>query len=65
MRARNVSVSLYEQGGELRVWCASFSLKGTIPATKDWKARETAIRKKCREIEKILEAVEFPGGEEQ
>ena len=24
MRPRNVSVSLYEQGGELRVWCASF-----------------------------------------
>lgn len=60
MKAKNVSVSLYEQGGELRIWCASFSIKGSIPPTKDWKARETAIRKKCREIEKILEAVEFP-----
>ena len=60
MKAKNVHVSLYEQGGELRIWCASFTLKGTIPQTKDWKERETAIRKKCREIEKIIEAVEFP-----
>lgn len=60
MRPKNVSVSLYEQGGELRIWCSSFTLKGSIPVTKDWKARETAIRKKCREIGKILETVEFP-----
>lgn len=60
MKAKNVHVSLYEHGGELRIWCASFSLKGSIPATKDWKTRETVIRKKCQEIEKILASVEFP-----
>jgi hypothetical protein len=59
MKAKNVSVSLYEQEGELRIWCASFTIKGSIPPTKDWKAHETAVRKKCREIEKILEAVDF------
>jgi hypothetical protein len=60
MKAKAVSVSLYEQNGELRIWCASFTIKGSIPATTDWKAREAAIRSKCKEIEKLLEGVEFP-----
>jgi hypothetical protein len=60
MRPRNVSVSLYEKDGELKIWCASFTIKGSIIATNDWKAREAAVRNKCKEIEKILEGVEFP-----
>jgi hypothetical protein len=59
MRARNVSVSLYQQGGELRIWCATFTLKGSLPI-KDGKTDEGALRKKQREIEKLLESLEFP-----
>jgi hypothetical protein len=59
MRARNVSVSLYQHGGELRIWCASFTLKGELPI-KDGKTDEAALRKKQHEIEKLLESVEFP-----
>lgn len=55
MKAKNVSVSFYQQGGELRVWCASFTLKGHIPNMD-----EAAYKKKCREIEKILASLEFP-----
>ncbi len=58
MRPKNVSVSLYQHGGELRVWCASFTLKGELPV-KDGKTDEAAIRKKQREIEKVLESMEF------
>ena len=64
MKAKGVSVSLYQQGGELRIWCASFTLKGSLPM-KDGKTDEAALRKKQKEIQKILEAVEFPGGDEQ
>ena len=59
MRPKNVSVSLYQHGGELRVWCASFTLKGELPV-KDGKTDEAAIRRKQREIEKVLESMEFP-----
>jgi hypothetical protein len=59
MRARSVSVSLYQQGGELRIWCTTFTLKGSLP-TKDGKIDEVALHKKQREIEKLLESVEFP-----
>lgn len=60
MKAKNVSVSLYQQGGELRVWCASFNLQGSLPRDANGRVLESAIRKKQKEIEKILEAVEFP-----
>ncbi len=59
MRPKNVSVSLYQHGGELRVWCASFTLKGELPV-KDGKTDEAAVRRKQREIEKVLESMEFP-----
>lgn len=59
MRPKNVSVSLYQHGGELRIWCASFTLKGELPI-KDGKTDEAAVRRKQREIEKVLESMEFP-----
>ncbi len=59
MKARGVSVSLYQHGGELRIWCASFTLHGSLP-TKDGLTDEVALRKKQREIEKLLESLEFP-----
>ena len=31
MKPRNVSVSVVENGDEIKVWCASFTLKGYIP----------------------------------
>jgi len=58
MKPKNVSVSLYQNGGELRVWCASFTLKGELPV-KDGKTDEAAVRRKQREIEKVLESMEF------
>jgi len=58
MKPKNVSVSLYQHGGELRVWCASFTLKGELPV-KDGKTDEAAVRRKQREIEKVLESMEF------
>lgn len=60
MRAKNVSVSLYQQGDTLKVWCASFDIKGSVPRTKDGKFDEAAYHKKCQEIEKILSSMEFP-----
>ena len=60
MRARNVSVSLYEQGGELRIWNASFTLRGSLPRGADGKVDEDALRRKQKEIQKILESMEFP-----
>lgn len=67
MRARNVSVSLYQQGGELHVWCARFDIKGSVAVptpkadgTVDWAPYWAAIAKKEKEIAKILASVEFP-----
>lgn len=61
MKPRGVSVSLYDAGGgTLRVWCVSFDIKGAIPKDPQGRSYESAIRKKQKEIQKILEAVEFP-----
>lgn len=60
MRAKNISVSFYPQGETLKVWSASFDIKGTLPRTKDGKFDEAAYNKKCREIEKLLATIEFP-----
>jgi len=62
MRAKNVSVSFYQQGGELRLWGVSFTLKGSLP-TKDGKMDSAAYNKKCREIEKLIASIEFPDSE--
>jgi hypothetical protein len=60
MKAKDVSVSLYDAGdGILKVWCASFTINGTIPK-KDGLAIEGAIKKKQKEIAKLIEAMEFP-----
>jgi hypothetical protein len=56
---KSVSVSITEDANGIRVWCASFHIKGSIPK-KDGKIDETARLKKQKQIEKILEQVVFP-----
>jgi hypothetical protein len=60
MRAKNLSVHLYQHGGELKVWCVSFDLKGSLPRDDQGRTLEAAVRQKQKEIQKILETVEFP-----
>jgi len=61
MKPRDVSVSLYDAGnGTLRVWCASFNIKGSIPKDPQGRSYESAIRKKQKEIQKLLETLEIP-----
>ncbi len=60
MKPSNVSVSLYDAGnGTLHVWCASFTIKGSIPKDPQGRSYESAIRKKQKEIEKLLETMEM------
>ena len=54
-KPKEVSVSFFPlPNGELKIWCASFTIKGERP--KD----EASYHKKCREIEKILEQLTLP-----
>lgn len=57
-KPRDVSVSLYDAGDDtLRVWCASFTIKGSLPQGKD---REAAIKRKQKQIERLLATIEIP-----
>lgn len=59
MKPRDVSVSIFDNKDSIRVWCAAFTLKGTLPH-KDGKVDE-AVRKRIQKaIEKVLSQVEFP-----
>lgn len=59
MKAKNISVSLYDAGnGELRVHCAGFTIKGSL-SRKDGIVNEQERRKKQNEIERILSSIEF------
>jgi hypothetical protein len=58
MKARNVSVSVIDGGEELHVWGVSFTIKGSLPR-QDGKVIESARRKIQKEIQRILEQVEF------
>ena len=59
MKPRNVNVALYQEGGEeVRVWCVSFNLKGSI--RKNGKPDEAARRRMQSLIQKFLEGVDFP-----
>ena len=61
MKPRNASVSFYDAGdGILRVWCASFDIKGKVPRRPDGSEDLPAIRKKQRQLEKLLETLEIP-----
>ena len=61
MKLQDVSVSLYDAGnGTLRVWCASFTVKGSIPKDPQGHSYESAIRKKQKEIQRLLETMEVP-----
>lgn len=59
MKPKDIHVSLYQSGDdEVRVWCVSFTLKGSIK--KDGKPNE-ALRKRMESaIAKFLESVDFP-----
>lgn len=63
MRAREVSVGIQESGGELNV-LVRFKLKSSglereaIPFGS--RVKESARRQKEKELQKILESVEFP-----
>jgi hypothetical protein len=56
MKPRNVSVSVVENGDEIKVWCASFTLKGYVPRHN---GLETGRHKVEKQIQKALEQVEF------
>jgi len=58
MKARNVSVSVVDSDDEIKVWSASFTLKGSLPR-KDGFISESARRKVEKQIQKVLEQVEF------
>lgn len=61
MKPSNVSVSLYDAGdGTLHVWCASFTIKGSIPKDAQGRSYESAVRKKQKAIQRILETMEIP-----
>lgn len=60
MKPRNVSISIVESGPALKVWCASFTLKGSLPRTDDMIVDEKARKAIQRKLEKFLETVEFP-----
>lgn len=60
MKAKNISVHLYPYRGELKVWCASFDLKGDVPRNDKGVTDQTVVRKIERAIEKVLAEVEFP-----
>lgn len=55
MKPRNVSVSLYNAGnGEIKVWCVSFSLKGSVNGNLE------AEKKFKKNLERFLSQVEIP-----
>lgn len=55
MNPRNVSASVVETGDGLKVWCASFSLKGEFPKFNSEKERNSFQKK----LEKFLSQVDF------
>jgi hypothetical protein len=58
MKARNVSVSVVESDDQIKVWGASFTLKGNIPRYNGV-ITESNRRKIEKQIQKVLEQVEF------
>ena len=58
MKARNINVSVVQSDDEIKVWSASFTLKGSL-ANKDGFISESARRKVEKQIQKVLEQVEF------
>ena len=57
MKPRNVHVSTFDAGGgEIKVWNVSFTIPGSLP-----KRDETARRKKEKEIQRLIETLDFPG----
>jgi hypothetical protein len=59
-RPKDVSVSLYDTGkGELHVWGISLRIKGSIPRLANGKANEAAIKRKEKQIAKLIELLEI------
>lgn len=58
-KPRNVSVSVIELPGELRVWNASFTIKGGA-LSKDGKIDEKARKALQKRLQKFIETIEFP-----
>jgi hypothetical protein len=60
-KPKNVSAHLYDDGkGELHVWCVSFDIRGSIPRGANGLADEAAIRRKQKQIAKLIEQLEIP-----
>lgn len=58
MKARNISVSVVENGdGTVKVWSATLTVPGTI--RKDGKVDEVLRRKLEKQIAAVLATVEF------
>ena len=65
MRARDVSVSLTDNGdGTIKIWCATFKLKDTLPRAKDGRVDPNALRRKQKQIEQLIGLIDFPSKEE-
>jgi hypothetical protein len=59
-RPKDVSVSLYDTGkGELHVWGISLRIKGSLPRKADGRVDEAAIKRKERQIAKLIELLEI------
>ena len=59
MKPRNVSISVVESGDDLKIWCATFTLKGSLPRV-DGRVDEKARKALQKKLAKFLETVEFP-----
>lgn len=58
MKANNVSVSVFEAGGKLYVQ-ATFTLPGSLEKDTDSNIAEGSRKRKQKEIQRLLEEVEF------
>lgn len=56
-RPKNVSVSVVAVGGELRVWGASFTVKGSLPL-KDGQHDTARAKRIAKHLEAVLAAVD-------
>ena len=61
MKARNVSVSIYDAGnGELRVWCSAFTIKGTLKRGANGLIDEAHRKMVETKVRRFLENLELP-----
>ena len=61
MKPKDISVSLYDAGdGTLRVWCASFTIKGSLPKDTQGRTLLSAVRKKEKQIAQLIQMLEVP-----